>query len=85
MTPSVQLRQEMGGDICLTTLEKKETFDKCVVDAMSRPVLNTEVKTLQVKAIEFTEFIEKNRSNLEKIQMRPQHSDRGGGGSRGKI
>ena len=27
MTPSVKHRQEIGGDICLTTLEKKETFD----------------------------------------------------------
>ena len=26
-TSSVQHRQEIGGDICLTTLEKKETFD----------------------------------------------------------
>ena len=26
-TYSVQHRQEIGGDICLTTLEKKETFD----------------------------------------------------------
>ena len=25
--PSVQHRQEIGGDICLTTLEQKETFD----------------------------------------------------------
>ena len=24
---SVQHRQKIGGDICLTTLEKKETFD----------------------------------------------------------
>ena len=25
--PSVQHRQEIGGDICLTTMEKKETFE----------------------------------------------------------
>ena len=38
-TYSVQHRQEIGGDICLTTLEKMETFEiltsktKCVFDA----------------------------------------------------
>ena len=38
--PSVQHRQEIGGDICLTTLEKRRHLtSKC--DVISQPVLNT--------------------------------------------